>query len=108
MIGASPTLGSLGHSHQWRHKSWVSLRGPPCAHGVSGTPHEEARNTNYLADGLWMEFYLRMMKTLMKRGDNIFNIFKGSKPIYAAMVSNFECWFMVWADRSKLCIVFVR
>ena len=40
-----PTLGSLGPSHQRRHKSWVSLRGPLCAHGVLGTPHGEVRNT---------------------------------------------------------------
>jgi hypothetical protein len=26
--GPSPTLGSLGPSHQWRHKSRVSLRVP--------------------------------------------------------------------------------
>ena len=38
-LGPSPTLESLGPSHQWRHKSGVSLRGPPCAHGVLGTPH---------------------------------------------------------------------
>ena len=37
--GPSPILGSLGPSHQWRHKSGVLLRGPPCAYGVSGTPH---------------------------------------------------------------------
>jgi hypothetical protein len=43
--GPSPTLGSLGPSHQWRHKSRVSLRGPPCAHGVAGTPHGEVRDT---------------------------------------------------------------
>ena len=43
--GPSPTLGSLGPSHQWRHKSRVSLQGPLCAHGVLGTPHGEMRNT---------------------------------------------------------------
>jgi hypothetical protein len=37
----SPTLGSLDPSHQWRHKSRVSLRGPPCVHGVGGTPYGE-------------------------------------------------------------------
>src|SRR5579872_3821578 len=41
----SPTLGSLGPSHQRRHKSRVSLRGPPCAQGVSGTPYGEVRDT---------------------------------------------------------------
>jgi hypothetical protein len=44
--GPSPTLGSLGPSHQWRHKSRVSLRGPPCAHSVAGTPHGEVRDRN--------------------------------------------------------------
>ena len=37
----SSTLGSLGPSHQWRHKSRASLRGPPYAHGVVGIPQEE-------------------------------------------------------------------
>ena len=43
--GPSPTLGSLGPSHQWRHKSRASLRGPPCAHGVAGTPQGEVRDS---------------------------------------------------------------
>ena len=43
--GPSPTLGTLGPSHQRRHKSHVSLRGPPCAHGVAGIPHGEVRDT---------------------------------------------------------------
>src|ERR1700738_3181098 len=43
--GPSPTLGSLGPSHQRRYKSRVSLRGPPCAHGVLSTPHGEVRDT---------------------------------------------------------------
>ena len=47
MLRASPTLGSLGPSHQWRHKSWVSLRGPPCAHDVLSTPHGEVRDCQY-------------------------------------------------------------
>jgi hypothetical protein len=42
--GPSPTLGSLGPSYQWCHKSWVSLRGPPCAHGVAGTPYGEVHD----------------------------------------------------------------
>jgi hypothetical protein len=42
--GPSPTLGSLGPSHHWRHKSRVSLRGPPCALGVSGIPYGEVRD----------------------------------------------------------------
>jgi hypothetical protein len=44
--GPSPTLGSLGPSHHRRHKSRVSLRGPLCAHGVSGIPFGEVRDTH--------------------------------------------------------------
>ena len=43
--GPSPTLGSLEPSHHLRHKSRVSLRGPPCAQGVSGIPYGEVRDT---------------------------------------------------------------
>ena len=37
-------LRSFGPSHQRRHKSQVSIQGPPCAHGVSYTPHREVRD----------------------------------------------------------------
>jgi hypothetical protein len=46
--GPSPTLGSLGPSHHRRHKSWVSLRGPPCAHGVLDIPFGEVRDMRCL------------------------------------------------------------
>ena len=49
-LGPSPTLGSLGPSHEWRHKSWASLWGPPCAHGIAGTPQREVRDTVYYPD----------------------------------------------------------
>ena len=52
--GPSPTLGSLGPSHQWRHKSWVSLRGPPCAHGVAGTPQGDVHDMPSLEKVLGM------------------------------------------------------
>ena len=39
-------LRQLGPSHQWGHKSRASLRGPPCAHGVAGTPQGEVRDTH--------------------------------------------------------------
>ena len=42
--GPSPTLRSLGPSHQRCYKSHVSLRGPPCARGVSGIPHGDVRD----------------------------------------------------------------
>ena len=44
--GPSLTLGLLGPSHQWYHKSQASLRGPPCAHGVAGTPQGEVRDNS--------------------------------------------------------------
>jgi hypothetical protein len=44
--GPSPTLRSLRPSHHRRHKSRVSVRGPPCAHGVLGIPYGEVRDTN--------------------------------------------------------------
>ena len=44
LLGPSPTLGSLGPSHLWRHKSWLSLQGTPCVHVVAGTPHGEVRD----------------------------------------------------------------
>ena len=44
-LGHSPTLGSLGPSHQWCHKSQASLRGPPCVHGVVGTSQREVHDT---------------------------------------------------------------
>ena len=40
----SPTLGSLGPSHQRRHNSRVSLRGPPCAPGISCIPYGEVQD----------------------------------------------------------------
>ena len=43
-LGPSPTLGSFGSSPLWRHKSRVSLRGDPCAHGVASTPHGEVQH----------------------------------------------------------------
>ena len=46
--GPSPTLDSLGPSHLWRHKSRVSLLGPPCAYGVVGIPHGEVRDTCFI------------------------------------------------------------
>ena len=50
--------------------------------------YDEAKYANYPADELRMDFYLRMMRTLTRRGDCIFNVFGGSKSIYAAMVND--------------------
>jgi hypothetical protein len=46
MPGPSLTIGSLGPSHLWRHKSQASLRSPSCAYGIAGTPHGEVRNNH--------------------------------------------------------------
>jgi hypothetical protein len=71
--------------------------------GTNKSLYDEAKYANYPTDELRMEFYLRMMRTLTRRGDFIFNIFGGSKPIFAAMVRyNFQCSrFLVWVDRPK-------
>ena len=44
--GPSTISRSLGPSHQRCHKSWVSLRGLSCTHGVAGTPHKAVRDTH--------------------------------------------------------------
>src|SRR6202048_463075 len=78
--GPSPTLGSLGPSHQRRHKSRVSLRGPPCAHGVSGTPHGEVRDSlgslKQKKDETVEEFYERVMVESSKINPQPSNQFK--------------------------------
>lgn len=55
--------------------------------GNSKCLYDEAKYANYPADELRMDFYLRLMRMLTKRGDSIFNVFGGSKPMYAALVS---------------------
>jgi hypothetical protein len=55
--------------------------------GSSRSLYDEAKYAIYPEDELRMEFYLRMMRTLTRRGDYIFNVFGGTKPIFAAMVS---------------------
>lgn len=55
--------------------------------GGSRGLYDEAKYANYPTDELRMDFYLRMLRSLTKRGDFIFNVFGGSKIIYAALVS---------------------
>jgi hypothetical protein len=50
----SPTLGSIGLTHQRRRKYWVSVRCPPCARGVLVTPYGKVHNM-YI--GLQMDFF---------------------------------------------------
>ena len=63
---------------------------------TSKSLYDEAKYANYYEQELRMEFYLRMMRTFTKRGDFIFNIFGGAKPMYAAMVSitTLNCGFL--------------
>lgn len=56
--------------------------------GSSKCMYDEAKYANYPSNELRMDFYLRMMRTLIRRGDCIFNVFGGCKPLYAAMVSS--------------------
>ena len=57
-------------------------RGSAMCDGLS----EESKYANYPTDEFRMEFYLYMLRTLTKRGDSVFNVFGGTKPIHAAMV----------------------
>ena len=45
MPGALTNTKSTWALSPMAHKSRVSLQGPPCAHGVAGTPYGEVRNT---------------------------------------------------------------
>lgn len=82
--------------------------------GTNRSLYDEAKYANYPTDELRMEFYLRMLRTLTRRGDCVFNVFGGTKPIYAALVSHpynhIVCFcghFLVWVDRPKPWCVLV-
>ena len=55
--------------------------------GGSRGLYNESKYANYPTDELRMDFYLRMLRSLTKRRDFIFNVFGGTKIIYAALVS---------------------
>ena len=67
--GPSPTLGSLGPSHQWRHKSRASLRGPLCAHGVAGTSQGEVRDKIGSELGVRPDGIIPTIRSLPKAGE---------------------------------------
>ena len=69
--------------------------------------YDEANYANYPSDELRMDFYVRMMKSMTKRGDYIFNIFGGAKPMFSTLVSN-EYSFTVWVHRPKLFFAFCK
>ena len=56
--------------------------------GASNSLYDEAKYANYHSDELRMEFYVRIMRAFTRRGDCIFNVFGGTKPIFAGMVSS--------------------
>ena len=60
----------------------------PEGQGSSKSLYDEAKYANYHSDELRMEFYLRIMRAFTRRGDCIFNVFGGTKPIFAGMVSS--------------------
>ena len=62
--GPSPTLGLLGPSHLWRHKSRVSFRGPPCAYNVVDIPHGEVHDTPVILLGITHCFQLPWRPTI--------------------------------------------
>lgn len=55
--------------------------------GGNKSLYDKAKYANYPADELRMEFYLRILRKLTKKGVAIFNVFGGSKAICASMVS---------------------
>ena len=74
--------------------------------GNNKSLYVEAKYANYPSNELRMDFYVRMLKSMTRRGDCIFNVFGGSKPMFAALVSNvkYDYSFTVWVDRPKLFI----
>ena len=96
-------LKAPNHPIAWMEKLFQVPKGL----GLSRSLYDEAKCANYLANELRMEIYLRMMKTLTKRRDYIFNVFGGSRPVFAAMVSKnlggTIC--MVWIAQPKLTIL---
>jgi hypothetical protein len=76
--------------------------------GASKSLYDEAKYAMYPADELRMEFYLRIMRALTRRGDAIFNIFGGTKPIFAGMVSSrAPLDELVSVARPKLAVLIV-
>jgi hypothetical protein len=83
--GPSPTLGSFGPSHHWRHKSRVSLRGPPCFHGVSGIPFGEVRDISSALFKFKCFHYFPLCKVIL-------NLVRGSPhnfPVFLPQVEEF-------------------
>ena len=90
-LGPSLVLGSFGSSHQWRHKSQVSLRGPTYAHGVAATPYGEVRDK--FAIGLKGEKIWWPARLISS-----WNIHEGRRQHMKSMVC-------MWVNFSKIMIV---
>lgn len=55
--------------------------------GNSPSLYDESKYAMYPSDELRMGFYIDIMKKLTSRGDTVFNVFGGTKPMFAGMVS---------------------
>jgi hypothetical protein len=59
---------TLGFSYHWRHKSQMSLRGPPCAFGASGIPFGEVRDIDNVGQKVKHEMFCSLSDT---KGHNL-------------------------------------
>ena len=103
-----PTPGALTHTritwapHKRCHKSRVSLRGPPCTHGVSGTPHGEVCNI----DGLRLYKVMTATTWPYDNGNKAWTWFK-EDPIMVVNKGFFpSCFFRL--DSKKIAWIYPR
>ena len=55
--------------------------------GTQKSLYDESKYAYYTGHELRMDFYLKVLRCLTRRGDTIFNVYGGTKPVYAALVS---------------------
>jgi hypothetical protein len=55
--------------------------------GAPKSLFDKAKYANYPVDELKIDFYMKMVWTLTRRGNKMFNIFGGIKPLYVGVVS---------------------
>lgn len=48
---------------------------------------DESKYANYTGLKLRMDFYLQVLRLLMHKGDTIFNVFEGTKPMNTELVN---------------------
>lgn len=64
--------------------------------------YNETTCANYTGDDLRMEFYLHMLITLTHKGDTIFNMLGGGKPMYIGLVSLLDCLCNFGQSQKKI------